>query len=245
MFGANRIVLWGDPRSVAVQRDDIAALDARGRPVGFDQLVLQAERAIVLTSERPIDFANDVRLGCQTMVADSYYQFAYGPADRRSELARFEPSAMVAGSRRNWVLMPGQQRTGVPWTPYLGLPGRGNLRLTADNVILRQRAGERVAAEFEYAGRPMRPLQLALTIESAQGAAVEFSAQIDDANGMRLVRSEAGAISETTQVSVTSEAPLRVTLSPSVPGTSVTLDYRLRLYDPGKCGSWRQSIVAP
>ena len=236
-FGQNRLVLWGDPRSVMVEREDIAALDARGRPIALDQLSLQTDQAIVLTSERPIDFAGDVQLGCQTLVADSYYQFAYGSAAAPNELARFEPTVIVAGSQSDWVLMPGQQTTSVPWTPYLGLSGRRNIRLSADNVVLGQRDGETISVVFEFSGAPMRALQLSIAIEAGTAAPREFAAQIDDANGTREFRSEAGAISETTQISVTPEAPLRVTLSPSEPGGSVNLDYRLRLRDPNKCGS--------
>ncbi|MCJ2183910.1 hypothetical protein MTR62_14575 [Novosphingobium sp. 1949] len=142
-FATHAWVLWGAPRPLTLTGTGSQAFDASGEPLGHANLRLAPDRALIVLADGNADPAHTpFTLGCSPLVADSFYQFAYPAAPRTGpdENARhtppqppgtFERFAWVKGQRQDFVTLPGQQRSGVPWTPYLGLPGYRAARIDA------------------------------------------------------------------------------------------------------------------
>jgi len=136
-FGDRSMVLWGAPRDVFVA-DGVRALAPDGSALPPEGLRLDRDRPVVLLADRPIALGMDVTLGPQAVIADSYDQFSYpddpsaGPFTYYSTLStRLEP----------YETRPGQERDGVPWSPYLASPMSWQLRADAEWVIPRRLPG--------------------------------------------------------------------------------------------------------
>ncbi|MCB1337138.1 MAG: hypothetical protein KDK10_06695 [Maritimibacter sp.] len=130
-YGASGLLLWGAPRALSLADPALTAYDAAGRPA--EVLTLAPDRPLlILSSGAAPEIGKNVLLGPQEVVADSFDQFAY-PGQTGDGFDRF---ARVAGENVPFVLGPGQQEGGVPWTPYLTTARDGWVRLTAEFLQL-------------------------------------------------------------------------------------------------------------
>lgn len=93
------LILWGAPRAVALTAGSVA-LDLAGEPAPLGHL----------SREEPLIVRGEVRLGPQEVLADSRDQFWDGPFQWLIRQNGVD-SPMTPGL--------GQDREGVPWTPYL------------------------------------------------------------------------------------------------------------------------------
>jgi hypothetical protein len=128
-IGNKMLALWGAPRDVRLARRDITASDATGAKLDPSRLHLEEGRALILTSESPINFASDVKLGCNPLIADSFYQFSYAQPGTASKRSGFIRSVRIGKEDFPLSVMEGQQKPGVPWTPYLGRSNLVSLQL--------------------------------------------------------------------------------------------------------------------
>ncbi|WP_102110346.1 hypothetical protein [Oceaniglobus roseus] len=129
-FGEDRLVLWGAPRSVALD-DGVQALDARGRPLpsGGAARLSEEDPLVLVSSAGSLRLGREVRLGLKEVIADSWAQFAYPGAGAADPFARL---VRQNGAERPLEMRPGQERDGVPWTPYLGTGIDGLARASAE-----------------------------------------------------------------------------------------------------------------
>lgn len=139
LFGGRTLVIWGAPRTVTLHRADLSATDPTGAPLR-GPLRLSETDPLVIRGDAPLALGRDLSLGPQTVIADSYDQFAYPgvpgqPADPFARLAR------IGGRVVPLETHGGQDRQGAPWTPYLGVPGTTFARLTADILLPGAHAG--------------------------------------------------------------------------------------------------------
>lgn len=156
-FGGRALVIWGAPRDVTLGGEGLRALDAAGAPV--DAPRVSREAPLVIVSEgAEVVLGGNVILGPQAVLADSFDQFAWPgqPGDG------FERFARQGGEVLDWELRGGQQRGGVPWTPYLGSARDGLLRMGADWILPARPA----AGPIEVVHRWTAPAAGAVTVEA-------------------------------------------------------------------------------
>ena len=237
--GPDRLVLWGDPRPISLMRSDIEAFDARGNRIGPAELALSPQHAVVLAGSRPIRLGEDVVLGCTTLVADSFYQFDYPQRGAGEARRAFAASLSLEGEEQPLATMPGQQRAGVPWLPYLGLTDRPGVRLTADRMLLTGATSRGAAVTLRWvtpsAGRlqiearftPSEQNRGPFTVELRQGAQVLFS------------RSGTTAVQFDDSLPLQGSDPLEIRLT-RTGAEPVSADYRVRLHDNSRCANRSQ-----
>ncbi|MBB94182.1 MAG: hypothetical protein CML68_06240 [Rhodobacteraceae bacterium] len=116
-FGQDALVIWGAPRAVSLA-PGLRALDPLGRPV--DSPALDRETPLLILGPDP-RLGSNVTLARQDVVADSFDLFS--PDGGGDVFVRRQGQAMPLQPR------PGQDRDGVPWTPYLGFEQDGSVRV--------------------------------------------------------------------------------------------------------------------
>lgn len=161
-FGANAMVLWGEPRGVTLVGDDIRVLDPEGTPVARDGLRLSMDRPlIVLRENEPLSLGTQVQLAPQQVIADSWHQFAFPGGTETDPFDR-----MVARGTERFALelRQGQQKNGVPWVPYLGTRMEGVLRGGAEWVLpSRPKAGP-LDVVYRYQNDSARAVQMQIEV---------------------------------------------------------------------------------
>jgi len=133
LFGDNRLVIWGEPRALTLAHSDLHVVDATGAPLDRNNLALsRKEPLVILSKNAPIVLGENLVLGPQQVIADSVHQFAY-PGTARSD--PFERYVRQGGAEFALETRSGQEKNGVPWTPYLGTDRDGTVRAGADWVL--------------------------------------------------------------------------------------------------------------
>ena len=230
-FGTRAWVLWGAPRTLRITAPGVRAYDAQGRALPGDELNLAENRALILLADQP-QTRPPFALGCQTQIADSRLQFAYPP--RHGNAPSGDPFARLAridGVDRPLTAMPGQERRGVPWTPYLSLAAHRGVRI--DGTSLRPAFGHTDGA-------------LVQSIAIAPNTGVELDLELTPTSGaldvqLRLGAQELDAFTLTAPVHLTRRlhsetgARLEVIVANASGATPASADYRIRLSQPGRC----------
>lgn len=127
-FGSDMLVIWGAPRALEID-PGLSVLAADGRESGARTLSRDAP-LIVLGNGAEIRPGENVRLGPQTVLADSYDQFSYdGDGDG------FRPVILSPEGEQAFRPRGGQQEGGVPWVPYLASDRDGMLRMNAEFLM--------------------------------------------------------------------------------------------------------------
>lgn len=134
VFDDRKLVIWGAPRSLAVS-NDLQAFDPAGKPLPNVGLELSNSEPLVLIADQPMDVDADITLGLQTLLADSYHQLAYPDANAPALSSTWTNSFQANGTQISFQTMPGQERQGVPWVPYLGHADYADLRLSATYLV--------------------------------------------------------------------------------------------------------------
>lgn len=147
-FGADRMVIWGEPRDIALARG-VAAFDLSGRLLPKAPARLSPDVPLVLaTTSGALRLGQEIRLGPHGILADSWHQFAYpgagGPPDP------FERVVRQDGRDSPLAMRPGQERDGVPWTPYLGTDISDGARASAEWVLPSEPFGGAVDIVYRY-----------------------------------------------------------------------------------------------
>lgn len=231
-FGPHILVLWGAPRAIRVNPAEVDAFDARGARLDAAHLTLDETRVLVLQGQQPLVLGRDVRLGCSSLIADSFLGFSY-PADTEDQGSSAGFTAFVQRGRGKLPLetLPGQQREGVPWTPYLGLSDAALPRVLSDMVIpnpdgpvflefLTERAGTlRVQGDFATAHSGALGPKVAFSVD---GRSLDLPAQSSPVRVDRILKVRSGQ-------------RLAFAVSWNQTARDSTARYRIRLFDPRSC----------
>ena len=132
LFDKTRLLIWGAPRALTLNRSDLHAETATGVPATAP-LALSEDAPLLILGTAPITLGKDVILGQQTIVADSFDQFTFPGTDARP--GPFTAYSLRGGQPVAMETRPGQERPGMPWMPYLGVPHDGFARLMADELL--------------------------------------------------------------------------------------------------------------
>lgn len=230
VFGPDIEVVWGAPRAVTVDTGRVTVYDAAGTRLDPGNLALQEDRALILIGTGPL--AGLVRFGCSALVADSFYQFGYSPAQTAGDgFQRFVLNR--SNGELPFEVMPGQQRPGVPWTPYLGRSDMGNLRLMADTMLPGTGADGAIVHRYVAARDSHVHVQAEFEVsqDSADGIAVSVAQ-----DGQALF-SRSGNAPVTVDQHLTLRAGQSLTLSVGPGGNARgdTTRYRIRIFDEDRC----------
>lgn len=182
-FGSDTLLMWGEPRDVAIA-DYVDAYDIFGARMDRAGLRLSMETPLILRAiGRRFEPARAVRLGRQALIADSYHQFAF-PGQAGDV---FERLVRQNGRELALIAEEGQQRGGVPWTPYLGSDLGGLVRATASWALPSRPASG--AIEIVYRYRADRPRVTDAAIWIAPSADTQDGVTVSvEVNGRRVAR---------------------------------------------------------
>jgi len=231
LFDESKLVIWGMPRALSVISDRVAVFDATGTPLTKADLVLSESEPLVLISSDGFDFETDISLSSQDVVADSYHQFSFpgaGPSD--APVSGFRRFVRSGATEVDLITMPGQGRNGRPWTPWLGIPGNGDVRLLSKSLL----PGGTASFPDEIVHSFTAPEDLRLDVSSVFTPA----ARSDDGivatvrlNGDILVqRRGAGALAlDLTGLSLAAGAKLEFGVAPGENSRGDVTDYRITL----------------
>lgn len=234
-FGSNIWVVWGASRRVSIDGAAVMAFGATGVRLSPDALALDEGRALVLVGKDRLQLGENVSLACNSLIADSFYQFGYprqGEANARGDgFERFVRTA--AGRALAFETLPGQQRSNVPWTPYLGLANMPQLRLMADAML--PAVGDGGAIVHRYTATSDLSIRLqarfAPSAESADGIGVEVARN----GNVILKQSGKGAISIDRRMDLKAGDSLTLAVGPNGTARGDVTDYRIRVLDDRKC----------
>lgn len=231
-FGPDVEVTWGAPRPLMIDAARVTAYDATGTRLDPRNLTLQEDRAVVLIGTEPL--AGLVHFGCGTLVADSFYQFGYPPSGAAQAPGDgFERVVRSAGSELPFEVMPGQQRPGVPWTPYLGRADMANLRLMADSMLPGAGPDGAIVHRFVATRDSHVHLQANFTVstDSADGIVVTVL------QGGRTLLSRSGSAPVDVDLHLTLRAgeTLALSVGPGGNARGDTTSYRIRIFDEDRC----------
>lgn len=234
-FGPNIRVLWGAARPLAIDAGKVTAFDATGNRLDPNALQLREDRALVLIGTQSLERAGLVRLGCNPLVADSFYQFGYPlPGALGAAGDGFQRFARAGGHELAFEVMPGQQRTGVPWTPYLGRADMPNLRLMADSLLPAVKGPQGAVVHRFVADRDRR---LHVVAEFAASASSRDGIEVTVAQGGRELLSRRGTGPIAIDLRLTLRKGERLDFAVGSGGDSQgdTTRYRIRLLDDAAC----------
>ncbi len=224
LFGARALVIWGAPRDLMLDDPALTVRDLAGQEVARPRLSREAPLVVVSDAAAP-RIGDTVRLGPQQVVADSFDLFAYpGGEDGFRRFAR------VDGEVVPFVLGPGQQTGGVPWTPYLTTERDGSLRM--DATFLMPSMWDGVPAEIVHAFTAPGTMTLAVeaevvpTAESSDGVAVSLRLNDRPLAGT-IVRGQAGVTLP--NVDLAPGDVLEIVVGPGDAPNGDTSDYRFTL----------------
>jgi hypothetical protein len=168
LFGDETLVIWGAARPVYLTGPGMQARDVTGNALPLDSLTLSRDTPVIITSQGgPIELGKSVTLGPQQVIADSYDQFAY-PGARSAGVDPFNRFARQKGKDIELETRAGQERNGVPWTPYLGTDHDGVVRAEAGQVFPSAWGDDAIDVIYRYTTET--PVRFDLTIEIAPDA---------------------------------------------------------------------------
>ena len=240
-FGDRAWVLWGAERPLAITRPDVHAYDATGTALPAGALMLREEAPLILLSDAPLNQL-PVQLGCSSLIADSRLQFTFPDhGGMGSTVDPFERFARKAGKTLALTTMPGQQRAGVPWNPYLGLASDPAIHL--DGTSIRVGSG-RLPAEIVQrlsvvAGRPLR---LRITLDPASQGPVDLILTIHQGERTLAQRKVTGPLTFDDTLPADPAGSLAISLSSVSSGAAPAMRYRIQVLDPDRCAAPRPGL---
>ncbi len=232
--GPNMVAIWGEPRPLDLRRDDIAVFNARGQEMPATGLLLSRTKPMILRAPAPIDPAHDIALGCQDLVADTRDQFTFPPDDERAG-SGFVRKLRIGGEERDFVTLPGQQRSGTPWTPYLGLANRLSLRLTARGMIPAGRARDDLAIIHRFTAPAPMQLQLNASLSVGERSSDGINVTITQGARALLLAQQTRNVAFSEPIALAAGETVAITVSGGEEQRGDHVRYRYQLRDLERC----------
>ncbi len=171
LYDDRKLVIWGMQRQVTLVSPNLTVFDATGRQLDGPAFELSQTEPLIVIAPNQLSLERDLRLAPQTVLADSYHGFTYPPDGRAGGgFTRF------AGADTAFATMPGQARAGRPWTPWLGIPGNGDIRLLPRTMLPGGTGQSPVSITHRYTATTAQAVELTGTFtpvpRSADGISV-------------------------------------------------------------------------
>ena len=232
MLGPTVAVIWGEPRGLVIDTARVTATDAAGNPLDPRGLRLAEDRAILLKGSETLAVGSQFRFGCSALLADSFHQFGY-PLPGREQAAGdgFERYAIANGRRLPFEVQPGQQRTGVPWTPYLGRSDSPALRLMADSLL----PTDSTTVAHAYRAERDGPVHLTARFEPDDTSADGIAVSLVQGARVLLQRSGKAPIPLDLRLAMRKGETFVLTVGANGGARGDTTRYRIRVHDEARC----------
>ncbi|GGA09855.1 hypothetical protein [Neptunicoccus cionae] len=161
LFDQRKLVIWGEPREIGIP-PALTAFTATGLLLDQGNLSLSPIAPLVIISSEPLQMARDITLTPQRLLADSFHQLDYPKLGALPAKSVWQNSILHNGTEQTFQTMPGQERQGVPWVPYLGHADFPDLRLAAEFLVPTQKDGSDVSVVQSYTA----PYDVAVSIDA-------------------------------------------------------------------------------
>lgn len=137
LFDEDKLVIWGEPRTLTLGEESLSAFDAAGARLDPATLMLSMDDPILVRADGgAIRLGENVMLGTQTILADSFHQFGYPEGDQwQAEGDGFARFLRRNGREIPLRTFPGQETPGTLWTPYRANQNQRPARLTATSLL--------------------------------------------------------------------------------------------------------------
>ncbi|MEL6640823.1 MAG: hypothetical protein AAFP98_05855 [Pseudomonadota bacterium] len=180
LYDSRTLVIWGMPRDLEVVNPDVTVFDATGAALSGTAFRLSETAPLILQAPDVLSVEDDILLGPQTTLADSYHGFTY-PAAEESAAAPggFLRKVQSGGTTVGFQTMPGQDRPGRPWTPWLGIPSNADVRALPRTLLPSGTAAAPVHILHRYTAPEEQTVTVDVTIAPSTRSAdgVTFSVQ--------------------------------------------------------------------
>ena len=135
LYDGRKLVIWGMARQLDVLAPDITVHDATGAVQSGTTFTLSETEPLILIAPRALSLGDDISLAPQMVLADSYHGFTYPDGADTQAPGGFLRTVREGGADTPLQTMPGQARDDRPWTPWLGIPANGDIRLLPTSLL--------------------------------------------------------------------------------------------------------------
>ncbi|PZQ57449.1 MAG: hypothetical protein DI555_00490 [Novosphingobium pentaromativorans] len=231
-FGPDLWALWGAPRKVWIDTAEVTAFDATGHALAPEQLALDETRVLILQGRRKLASPENVKLGCLSLIADSFLGFSYPAKGIRSVPTGFASFTLNAQHTVPLETLPGQQGDGVPWTPYLGRTTAAFPRVSADLAIPGP-SDDALLLEFPAARTGMLRIVGEFSAANPGAQLPSISLQVNGRDIQPLPSSKSSTINR--RVDVQKGGTLGFAIRWNRTARDSAVKYRIRLFDDAVC----------
>lgn len=235
LYDERTLVLWGMPRAVDLLSETVQAYDLRGQPLTGRSFMVSETEPLILMSDTSMIPEDVISLAPQTVLADSYHGFTYPDGPELAVGAGGFLRSVVSGGRAEPVqTMPGQDRPGRPWTPWLGLPTNGDVRLLPLTLLPAGDAEFPVEIHHSYTAPRDMVVDLAISVKPADRSADGVTLVVQKGDAVLATRHGQGLHGvQRDQMALSAGEVLTIILGPGGTARGDVTDYRftLRLAD--------------
>ena len=129
LFDDRKLIVWGMPRALQVTSDRLAVYAADGTRLAGNSFNLSETEPLIVIAPDRLSLTEDMNFAPQSVVADSFHGFTYPDPEISSVPSSLQPIVRTPRADVAMQTMPGQERDGRPWTPWLGIAGNADVRL--------------------------------------------------------------------------------------------------------------------
>lgn len=237
LYDGRKLVIWGMPRSLQIIAPGIAAFDASGLPLAGTTFTLSETAPLILIAPDTLSPDRDITLAPQQVLADSYHGFAYPDGADTQAPGGFLRSARAGGTDTPVQTMPGQARDDRPWTPWLGIPDNGDIRLLPQTLLPGGNATFAVSVVHSYTAPETMNVDIAATFAPAERSTDGVEVTLTVAGQQLWSGSGRAPIKlDQTGVPLQKGETLSIAVGPRAVATGDVTDYRITLRRSGPWG---------
>ncbi len=231
LYDQRILMIWGMPRSLDVTTDEVTALDHTGNALTGQTFTLSETEPLILVSGTDLQLGRDMVLGDHAVLADSYHGFTYPENPETTQATGgFLRKVRSPDAVTLMQTMPGQDRPGRPWTPWLGVPSNGDVRLLPDTLLPAGSSDYPVEIVHEYTAAADGPATLAWALTPSDRSTDGITIVVSH-NGQELLRADVtGASGDViSNIQLVAGDTLEVAVGPGATSTGDVTDYRFTL----------------
>lgn len=172
LYGGRKLVIWGMPRSLALNSPELRVFDATGAVLSGLSHQLSETSPLLVVAPETLSFDDHIDLGPQHVIADSYHGFSYPEASEAvASPGGFLRQVVVNDNVVGMQTRPGQDRPGRPWTPWLGIPENADVRALPLTLLPAGGADNAVTIRHRHIAEASRDVVLHVSLAPSERSA--------------------------------------------------------------------------